>query len=229
MNHLNLSRQKLFLGDEQQKKIQTMTVGIIGLGGLGSACAHLLARMGVQHMIFLDNDTIADHNIARQHLYELADIGKAKVEVAKDKLSLINPELQIRVHSTTLHHVDQKDLLTEADILLDCTDNHTARRSIERVAKALSIPWIHAAVIQDKGVVVSFDPREDSFVLYDDIYKEKTETPCAEFGVVVTASTLIASLQVNIALQTLCNKEKKQFFLRYNGRDGTVLSYDIKK
>lgn len=231
MSGINFSRQIAYLGKKSQEELGSATITIIGVGGLGSVCAHLLARMGVGHLILCDADIVSDHNLARQHLYTLSDIRKLKTEAAKQKIQELNSTIRVDTLNdfltTETIHVFQNQTKTST-LLLDCTDNHEVRRLIEQLAIINSVPWIHGAAIGDVGSVIYFNPADTTLAMYDDIYKEKVDTSCELTGVLATTTTMIATVQTRLALDVIIKKPITQTLLRYDGLTQTIHSYPIK-
>lgn len=106
-----------------QEKIKHASVGILGIGGVGSYAAYGLASMGVGRLILIDYDHIELSNTSRQMLYTECDIGKQKLEVAQKKLKLVNPEMEVvTVNKRVTKSADLEPYLQDLDILILCAD-----------------------------------------------------------------------------------------------------------
>jgi adenylyltransferase/sulfurtransferase len=220
------TRQKALIGQKSQDQLAQSKVVIVGCGALGSCVAHLLTRMGVGHLTLIDQDIIADHNLGRQHLYTTEDIGLSKATTLKTKLQLINPQITITVHNVFL---DEKntELLEESDLIIDCVDTHHFRRLINDYAKQHNKPWIHGAAIEQKGEACLFLP--DSSFDYHSLYNNQaTDQHCEITGVTATITTLIGTLQSQLAFSYLTKQETTTKLLRINLETMEFLSIDHK-
>jgi adenylyltransferase/sulfurtransferase len=220
------SRQINLLGKDNQKLIEDSTIGIVGLGGLGSATAHLLVRLGVKNLILIDFDCVEEHNLSRQHLYIQKDIGKTKVKSIKKHLEEINPEVNIKIHKLKIESIANLECLSESDIILDGLDNHAARRLIDLFCKKKGLPWIHGATIQEKGIVFFFDKK----TTYNQIYSSKaTDTHCDLSGVIATATTAVANIQAQIAINFLLGRTVEKELININMHNISVEKYKKKQ
>ena len=109
-------------GAKLQNKISTATVGICGLGGLGSNIAIALARLGIGKLILIDFDKVDITNLHRQQ-YEISQIGMYKTEALKCNLKEINPYLETEIHTICVNEHNAKELLSACDIICEAFDN----------------------------------------------------------------------------------------------------------
>lgn len=207
-------RQNNYLGEESTKKLNQSKVLIVGLGGLGSGVAQILTRMGVGNLILVDNDIILEHNLSRQQLYTFSDVDKPKVVCAKNHLIKINPNTKIQAIQA---FADENFLnqFSDLDIVIDCTDRHSSRRSIDSFAREKLIPWVHGAAIREEGLVCVFNPKNGTIKFYDDIYKNKNSDEFCE-SIIATTTSLISSLQSSLAIKVLLNQDIPKSILRIN-------------
>jgi molybdopterin/thiamine biosynthesis adenylyltransferase len=216
----NDSRQIAYWGKASQEKINQATVAIIGVGGLGSLVAELLCRMGVGTLLLCDDDVVADHNLSRQHLYTLADIGEQKTHAAKKQLEQINKQTNITC-ITTKASKENLDWSLQADIIIDCTDRHESRREIDAFCQEHQKPWIHGAAVEEKGAVFVFLPEHN--IRYNDIYGSRsTNYLCKDIGVLATTTTFVGTLQASFAAQFIIGKSVPNTLLRIDARLGTI-------
>lgn len=206
-------RQNTHLGESATSKLQESTVLIVGLGGLGSGVAQILCRMGIGCLILVDNDLIQEHNLSRQQLYTVNDIGSSKVLASKKHLNQINPDCKIVIHQTFADSSFFKDV-SIPDIVVDCTDRHQSRRDIDEFCINNNIPWVHGGAIREQGVVCVFGSRFN-LKSYDDIYVGKNSDEFCE-GVIATTTGLVSSLQASLAIKVLLNQEIPKGLLRVN-------------
>jgi molybdopterin-synthase adenylyltransferase len=211
-------RQKQVIGLDAHKRLLNAKVTIVGLGGLGSVVAHLLARMGVGTLILQDFDFVADHNLNRQHLYTQKDIGLSKAKTCAQHIKEISPQTTCVIEEK---HITQAQDIIPSDIIVDCTDNHSARMYIDDFCFKKKIPWIHGAAIRELGTVFFFDPNKK--IRYQSIYKNRTkEEMCANEGVLVTITTLVGTLQAEMVLDYLCKRPICEEFIRIRSNECSI-------
>lgn len=159
-----LSRLKLLLQEEGLDRLQASTVMVLGLGGVGSACAEALARGGIGHLIILDGDFIELSNINRQVIAYQSTVGRYKSKVMEEMILDINPDCRVDV----VHEFLQIDSLRETldalarpDYVLDCIDTITQKIGIAQWCAEEKLPLISAM-----GAANKLDP---SFLQFDKI------------------------------------------------------------
>ncbi|MBM3712580.1 MAG: thiazole biosynthesis adenylyltransferase ThiF, partial [Actinobacteria bacterium] len=157
--HERYSRQILFsqIQKQGQKKLSESKVTIIGCGGLGSNTANNLVRAGVGFIRIIDKDKIELSNLQRQQLFDEEDIKKElpKVIAAKNKLNLINPDIEIDAVAGSVNKKNIKKYIKDVDLVLDGTDNFITRFIINNACVENNIPWIFGAVAASYGMVCS--------------------------------------------------------------------------
>jgi len=132
-------------GTEFQNKISSTTVGICGLGGLGSNIAIALARAGIGKLILIDFDKVDITNLHRQQ-YKINQIGMSKTEALQENLKEINPYLETEMYAVYLDDKNAKDILSDADIICEAFDNAEAKANIVNfVLSEMSEKYIVAA------------------------------------------------------------------------------------
>ena len=145
------SRQVLFpgIGAEGQQKLRTGHAAIVGVGATGAATASLLARAGVGTLTLIDRDFVEPSNLQRQVLFDESDAHAAlpKAAAARRHIAAFNSGITINAHIADLIPANIVDLLTPADIVLDCTDNFETRYLINDFCVQAGKPWIYAAAI----------------------------------------------------------------------------------
>lgn len=206
-------RQDSYFGKENTSKLQNSSVLIVGLGGLGSGLAQILARMGVGKIILVDKDTISEHNLSRQQLYTAKDIGISKVVACKKHLEEINPKISVIIYEE-MADKDFFNKINSIDCIIDCTDRHSSRRDINEFCLNKQIPWVHAGAIREQGVLCVFGPKYE-LKSYEDIYSGKNEDEFCE-GVIATTTNVISSLQASLVVKVLLDKEVPKTLLRIN-------------
>lgn len=234
------SRQILFkeVGVQGQKKLCSSSAAVVGLGGLGSVAAELLARAGVGSLTLIDNDVVEESNLARQ-LFTEKDAGKSKASAMKKRIQGINSGVKVRALCAELSEGNAEKLLRGHSVVLDCTDNVKARLAINRCCLRLDIPWVHAAVSGASGTVMSIVPngtgksegREgngaDGRPCFCCVFGKASShgcrlPSCRAEGVLNTATAMIAAIQTSRALRVLLGKEKGEEVLHIDAWSGAV-------
>lgn len=139
-------RQLPLIGESGQDELSRSRVLIAGAGGLGSTIATFLSVAGVGFIRIVDEDRIEWNNLNRQILYREGDLGKRKVDIAKERLLGINTDIEVEAHCV---HIDDQSiigLVQGMDIILDGMDNFSSRYVLNRASLELGIPLIHGAV-----------------------------------------------------------------------------------
>lgn len=206
------SRQVLVLGEKAQKKLQKANVAVLGLGALGTVAAELLCRAGVGSLLLIDRDCVEESNLQRQMLYTEKDVGRAKAKAAADALKNINSAITIQSIIDDVNYRNIATLLKKCTLVLDCTDNLYTRFLLNEFCREHSIPWIYAGAIRKVGNVMVILPDTPCFACTF-AEMEQTDT-CDTVGVLNTATTIVAALQAQLALQILTGACREQKLIR---------------
>jgi len=205
------SRQILFpgIGQEGQERILASRAAIAGCGALGSVQAIALARAGVGRLTVIDRDFVETSNLQRQWLFEEDDAAAAlpKAVAAERKLGLINASIQVEGVVADLTAANIAELLAEADLILDGTDNFETRYLINDFAVSRGVPWIYGAALGSYGVVMPVIPGRTACLrcVYPDPPAGAQPT-CETAGVLGSITGLVGCLQVADALKILCGR-----------------------
>lgn len=197
------------IGKENQLKLKYRKVVILGLGGLGTVSANLLASLGIGNLRLVDFDVVETSNLARQMLYCPDDVGKSKVEQAKKRLEERNPFIKIEDMMVKIDAINVESIISGADIVIDALDKFQTRRIAHRAARKLKIPYIFAGAIAETGNVMSFDHSDNlpclECVIGD--VADKEDQSCAILGVNPIILHLTVGIQINDALKFLLDME----------------------
>lgn len=145
------------VGAAGQEKIQNSSVLIIGVGGLGCPAAQYLVGTGVGRVGLMDHDKVSISNLHRQVLFNENDIGKSKAAVAREKLRLVNSEIEILAIEEALTIENAEKLFSEYDIIIDGTDNFETKYLINDAAILTNKPWIYASIYKNEGQLAVFN------------------------------------------------------------------------
>lgn len=206
------SRQTRFpqLGVEGQKRLMESRVTICGCGALGTVLANHLARAGVGHLRIVDRDFIETHNLQRQILFDEKDVAEnlPKSEAAARKARLINSAINVEAVVTDIDHTNILDLVSDADLILDGTDNFETRYLINDAAVKLNKPWIYGGVIGAEGQTMTIIPGKTPCIR---CVVETSPPPgmaptCETAGVLGPAVAVIASFEAIEAIKLLAGK-----------------------
>jgi molybdopterin/thiamine biosynthesis adenylyltransferase len=156
------SRQERFqpLGAEGQRRIRAARVALVGCGALGSVQAELLVRAGVGHVRLIDRDFVEWSNLQRQFLFDESDAreGLPKAAAAARRLKLINSDVEIEPVVADLTPSNATELLEDAGLILDATDNFETRYLINDFAVRSGVPWIYGAAVGSYGLKMAIAP-----------------------------------------------------------------------
>ena len=147
-------------GPEAQERLSSSRAFIAGVGGLGCPVAMNLVLAGVGHLRICDADTVDITNLNRQFLHGETDIGALKTSSARSSLLSVNSNVKIETFPEKITAENVDSLVGDADIILDCLDNFTARHAIGQCAVRKGIPLVHGAVWGMEGRIAVFHPPE---------------------------------------------------------------------
>ena len=189
-----------------QEKLKGARVLILGLGGLGCAAAQYLASAGVGSLTLLDFDTVSRSNLQRQILHTDAQVGVAKVESARLRLSAINPLIAIHPVNAQLGDASLSKLIAASDVVLDCSDNVAAREQLNRLCFAARVPLVSGAAIRMEGQISVFTWQEDEpcYRCVSRLFGAEALS-CVEAGVMAPLVGVIGALQAMEAIRLLAD------------------------
>ncbi|MBJ9569644.1 molybdopterin-synthase adenylyltransferase MoeB [Citrobacter braakii] len=204
---------------EGQEALKEARVLVVGVGGLGCAATQYLAGAGVGHLTLLDFDTVSVSNLQRQTLHSDATVGQPKVLSARDALARINPYIAITPVNALLDESEIHTLITEHDLVLDCTDNVSIRNQLNAGCFAARIPLVSGAAIRMEGqiTVFTYQEGEPCYRCLSRLFGENALT-CVEAGVMAPLIGVIGSLQAMEAIKLLANYGKPA--------SGKIVMYD---
>ncbi|MEY4762265.1 MAG: hypothetical protein RLZZ200_2121, partial [Pseudomonadota bacterium] len=198
--HLALSE----VGAAGQSRLAAAQVLIIGTGGLGSPAALYLAAAGVGTLGLADFDTVDLSNLQRQVLFGTGDIGRPKVEAARERLLALNPGLEVEAHAVKVDASNAADLFARYDVVLDGSDRLATRYLVNDACVLGRRPLVSAAIHRFEGQAMAYVPGKGPCYrcLFPDA--EQALVPsCAEAGVLGVLPGVMGSLQATEAIKLL--------------------------
>ena len=202
---LRYSRHVLLneIGVEGQERIHASRMLVIGAGGLGSPAALYLAAAGVARLTLVDGDDVDLTNLQRQILHTTARIGMPKVDSGRATLAAINSQVAVVPIGRRVGAAELTDLVAEADIVLDCSDNFGTRHAVNRACVALKRPLVSGAAIRFDGQLAVFDLRQPSSPCYACAFPEGEgeDELCAVMGVFAPLTGIVGTMQAAEALK----------------------------
>ncbi len=202
---LRYSRQ-IMLGDVDvvgQNKLLSAHALIVGIGGLGSPAALYLAAAGIGELTLCDHDTVELSNLQRQIAHSTATLGSNKAASAREHILALSPGTRVNVVEQRMDTESLAALVTEADIVLDCTDNFEVRYAINDLCWQAAVPLVSGAAIRWEGQITVFDPRSPDSPCYRCLYSSGDDAAltCSENGVIAPLVGIIGACQALEAIK----------------------------
>ena len=193
-------------GVEGQERVINAHALVIGAGGLGSPVALYLASAGVGHITLVDHDTVDVTNLQRQIAHTDARVGQLKVASLKTAMLQINPDIQIDAHALKADAAHLDGWVSQADVVLDCTDNFATRHAINAACVTHRKPLVSGAALRLDGQLAVYDTQQSNAPCYACVFpptQDFEEERCATMGVLAPLVGVIGSLQATEALKIL--------------------------
>ena len=203
------------VGMEGQRKLKAARVLMIGTGGLGAPLGMYLAAAGVGTLGVVDFDVVDASNLQRQIVHGTKDVGRPKIESARDRLHDINPHVQIDAYETRLTSENALELFREYDIVVDGTDNFPTRYLVNDACVLTGKPNVYGSIFRFEGQASVFWAARGA--CYRCLYPEPPPPglvpSCAEGGVLGVLPGIVGTIQANETIklilgdgQTLVNR-----------------------
>jgi len=190
------------VGMEGQLKLARAKVLMIGAGGLGAPLGMYLAAAGVGRLGIVDFDVVDFTNLQRQVTFSTSDVGRPKLDAAKDRLSGLNPKIQIDTYTTRLTSQNALELFRDYDIIVDGTDNFPTRYLVNDACVLLGKPNVYGSIFRFEGQATIFNyPGGPCYrCLYPEPPPPGLVPSCAEGGVLGVLPGIVGSIQ---AMETI--------------------------
>ncbi|MEO1905202.1 MAG: molybdopterin-synthase adenylyltransferase MoeB [Methylococcales bacterium] len=204
---LRYSRQIMLpqIDIDGQQRILNSRILTIGAGGLGCPATLYLAAAGVGQITLYDDDVVDLSNLQRQITHHTEDIGTDKVFSSAQTLKSLNPETQVIAKNERLEGEQLFEEVSQADVVLDCSDNFKTRFAINKACVEHQTPLISGAAIRFEGQLSVFTPGQAESPCYNCLYQETDDEQqnCATHGVISPITGIIGSMQALEALKVI--------------------------
>ncbi len=188
------------IGISGQEKLKNASVLVVGSGGLGTPVLQYLVAAGVGIIGISDFDKVEEHNIHRQVIFGIKDVGKHKTVVAKKKLESLNNLVDIKIYNLELHEDEMSiRIMDKYDIIVDATDNYPTRYLLNDYCVKRNKALVHGAVYRNQGQVSTFifNGAPSYRCLYDRMPDEKRLLKAENFGLWGTSAGIIGTIMAH--------------------------------
>jgi adenylyltransferase/sulfurtransferase len=196
------------VGIEGQQKLRDAGILLIGAGGLGSPLGLYLAAAGIGRLGVVDFDKVDFTNLQRQIIHRTEDVGRLKVESAKERIQAINPDVEVQPYNTRISRDNILGLIQDYDVVIDGTDNFPTRYLVNDACVFQKKPNIYGSIFRFDGQATVFAPFQGP--CYRCLYPEPPPPglvpSCAEGGVLGVLPGIIGVIQATEAIKLIIGK-----------------------
>ncbi len=153
-------RNRHMISTEQQYQLLKSQVAVVGCGGLGGYVIEELARLGVGRLMVIDSDVFEEHNLNRQLLATIDNLGTSKVDAAVKRVKQINPAVQVDPRQIAVGLGNGVELLAGMDVVVDAIDNINGRLDLEQICHQIEVPLVYGAIAGWFGQVGCIKPGQ---------------------------------------------------------------------
>jgi len=194
------------IGAQGQRRLAAARVLVVGAGGLGSPVLLYLAAAGVGTIGVLDDDRVDTSNLQRQVLHGVADVGRPKVDSARDRIADLDPRIVVQGHPVRLGASNALDILSGYDLVVDGTDNFPTRYLVADACEILGLPVVWGSIFRFDGQASVF------WAGHGPTYRDLFPVPpppgsvpsCAEGGVLGVLCAAVGSVMATEAVKLIC-------------------------
>ena len=190
------------VGPAGQLKLKAARVLLVGTGGLGAPAGLYLAAAGVGALTLVDDDRVDASNLQRQVIFTMTDVGRPKVEAARERLAALNPHVELVAHCQRLTAANAADLVRGHDIVIDGADNFATHYLVNDACVMLGIPHVHGSIFRFEAQVSLF--AAGGGPCYRCLYPAPPGSgrpDCAEAGVLGVLPGIVGSIQAAEAIK----------------------------
>ncbi|RAW01227.1 molybdopterin-synthase adenylyltransferase MoeB [Pseudochryseolinea flava] len=197
-------------GLENQLKLKKSKVLVVGAGGLGSPALLYLAAAGIGTIGIADFDRVDVSNLQRQVLFDINAVGRNKAQAAKERLSLLNPEINFEIYTEKLTSLNALAIVQQYDVVLDGTDNFPTRYLMNDACVLANKPLVYGSILRFEGQVAVFNYRKTDGS-YSANYRDLFASPpdpasvpnCEQAGVLGVLPGMIGSMQASEVIKVI--------------------------
>ncbi len=191
------------VGGKGQKKLLAAKVLIIGAGGLGSPAALYLASAGIGTIGIVDSDKVELNNLQRQIIHSVKEVGRPKVESARDRINAINEDVKVITYNLRVTSLNILDIIKDYDIIMDGSDNFPTRYLVNDACVLSKKPLSHGGIFRFDGQAITIIPGESA--CYRCLFSEPPPPglvpSCQEAGILGAVAGVIGVIQANEVLK----------------------------
>ena len=194
------------IGVEGQQRLLQAHALVVGAGGLGSPVAMYLGTAGVGRLTVVDHDDVDLTNLQRQIAHNISRVGQPKADSVRATVAAINPDVQLRALVRRADAALLDDLVPQADVVVDCTDNFGARHAINAACVKHRKPLVSGAAIGWDAQISVYDTRQPQAPCYACLFPPEAaheDVACATMGVFAPLVGIVGSVQAAEALKLL--------------------------
>jgi adenylyltransferase/sulfurtransferase len=232
-DYARYARQIIFsgIGQEGQEKLLNARVVLVGCGATGTLIADRLVRAGVGHLTLIDRDFIELNNLQRQVLYDEDDLREnlPKAIAAERKLRRINSDVIVTGLVADLNAENSEELLADADLVMDGTDNLEARYIINDVCVKHGIPWVYCGVVASYGMTMTIIPHQTPCLrcLFADAPPPGSTATCDTVGILGPVVSVVAGIAAAEGIKLLVEQgERNPGVIHVDLWDNTFNTFD---
>lgn len=219
---------------EGQKKLKAASVLVIGTGGLGAPVSMYLAAAGIGRIGMVDFDVVDHSNLQRQVLFSTDDIGRSKLDAAKERLAGLNPHVQFDTYEARFSAENAMEVIRPYDIVIDGTDNFPTRYCVNDACVMLNKPNVYGSIFRFEGQATLFNPQVKG-PCYRCLYPEPPPPgmvpSCAEGGVLGVLPGIIGCIQATEAVKLILGQGNTLVgrLIRYSALDMTFREFKLRR
>ncbi|MDA8918264.1 HesA/MoeB/ThiF family protein [Candidatus Pelagibacter sp.] len=192
-----------------QKRILSSKILIVGAGGLGSPVAEFLSRAGIGSLGIVDDDKVSLSNLHRQSLYNASDIGKFKVQIAKNKIKKINSNTKVTIYKIRLNNQNFKKIINNYDYIVDGSDNFTTKFLLNDYCLKFKKILVTGAISKFDGHIFTFNFKDKKVPCLRCFFQESNISDdllnCESEGILGTVAGIVGTIQANEILKKILN------------------------
>lgn len=223
-------------GIQGQERLKESKVCVIGLGGLGSGIVYYLASAGIGTLGLIDQDLVELSNLNRQILHYEEDVGKVKTLSALEKITKLNPDINITQYSTRIDSSNIEAILSKYDFIVEASDNFETKFLVNDICCKLKIPFVIGGVYQFEGQLMTVIPGESACYrcMFKEVPAPGSYPTTSEDGVMGTIAGLFGIIEANEAIKYLVFKDNDKLLankilyidLQYNSFESFFIERD---